>query len=373
MRRGTLVLLIFFLVAVGIVAASQLLWSRPPLELRIAVSPLAADWVSAAAERFNAQPNAVSGSRRVAVVVQPIEDLVVWNNQVNWTDSNIEEGLRPSLWLPASSAVQPYIASDRRLPFITAANSTAQTVLVWGGYTERVAVLLADGSAFDWERIGQVASAGDWGASGGQANWGYLDLAFGNPQNTTSGATVLLSAASNYYQSGALTPEMLRDAEFRAWLLPIMRSVPNFNTLGANPAQAIAQRGNSIADMALLPESQWLPHLSSIGSPETFMLAYPTHPAMLDFPLLRWESALVTEEERTAMGRFETWLMAEAQQALTVRYGLRPASGVLPADAPLFTEGAAYGVLETLPPQPVLRAPTKADMLSLLTWYNQNR
>src|SRR6187549_534850 len=110
MRRGTVVVIIFLLVAAAIIGASQFLRSQPPLELLVAVSPLAEDWAREAVESFNQGDVLVNGTQRVHFSVQVVEDTQVWREEgrVTWTRDS-----HPDAWLPASSASLSY-ARDAR-------------------------------------------------------------------------------------------------------------------------------------------------------------------------------------------------------------------------------------------------------------------
>lgn len=365
MKRGTIILLIFVVIAVGIVAATQFLQRRPPLQITVAVSPLAEGWVRAAADTFNANTPIVNANRRVAVMVTTVEDVDVWNgNTADWADGPLEDGGRPSVWIPASGLSAEYVNSDSRLMFTEAAPSVARTYLVWGGFADRVRNLTdAAQFGFGWQAVQRTALAAE-------ASGDYIDLAFASPAETMPGLAVLLSGAAAYHETPTLDSSQLGDGDFREWLIPVIQSVPNFNTLGADPARAIAQRGQSVADAALLPESQWVQNVASING--EFVLAYPEYPFVFDFPALRWDSATTTDDERAAGEMFVNFLLDNARQTLAADFGLRPADPAASISATTFTNAESYGLRLQPDATNAIAPPDRSTVLRLLTWYEQN-
>ena len=341
----------------------------------MAVNPLAEAWVSAAATEFNDQEPVVNANRRVVMKIITVEDMGVWNGDPGWTDGVLEQGAsRPTLWIPASSASSDYISGDRRAPFSELEASAARTVMMWGGFTERVNALTGTTPVeLDWEDIAINAELGSWVEIGGDASWQFLDLAFAQPNETMSGLSVLLTGAASYHETTSLNGTLLRDEGFREWILPTMQSVPNFNSLGADPAQAIAQRGLSIADIAFLPESQWVTNLRGLGSPDEFVLAYPDYTFVMDFPVLLWDNANTGSDERAGAEQFADFLVSEAQQTRLIDFGLRPASGEITDTAQPFVDAQPYGVQLAPLLDNAVSAPSRSDVQSLLTWYGQNR
>ncbi len=90
MRRGTIFVIIFILLAAGIVGASLFLRSQPPLEITVAVNPLAESWVRAAVDAYNASEPVVNATRRVIYRVTAVDDLTVWSDEVSrqWTETD---------------------------------------------------------------------------------------------------------------------------------------------------------------------------------------------------------------------------------------------------------------------------------------------
>ncbi|NWF67667.1 MAG: substrate-binding domain-containing protein [Chloroflexi bacterium] len=367
MRRGIVILLLFLLVVGGILGVSQLLRQQPPFEITIAVDPLGAAWVRSAAEAFNAGETLV-GTRRVQVTIQEISDIDVWRGESEW-----RAGSHPEGWIASSSVSLDYAAT---LPLETVEASLARTMLVWGGFGSRVDVLTQDGAqAFDWEALAAAAASegGAWATlAGGQASWGFLKFAFQTPERAMSGVAVLFSGAAQFSATTTLNGLETNSRDFRAWLLPAVQAVPNFQTLGADPAATIASRGTSVVDIALLPESEWLISIQPLAS-QDFRFSYPAYQFVFDFPLARWEGDETTDDVRAALAAFGNFLLSEAQQNNAMNFGLRPAAADPSGTERLFAAGAAGGILPAPLLDNVVHAPSRTDALSLIQWFIQSR
>lgn len=365
MRRTTIVVIVFVILAAVVVGVSQFLRAQPPLELTVAVSPLAERWVRAAVERLNATEPVLAATQRVRYNVTTVDDLAVWGDdrRVTWTPEN-----HPVLWIPAASVSVDYAVSAR-FPFVISTDSLAQTPLMWGGFSSRVQVITQEGSEpFDWQAVAAAADAESWAELGGQRGWGFVKLAFDNPSQTMSGFGVLLSGAAAFSDSAEVSQATTNGADFRNWLTPVNQSVANFNTLGADAAAAMASRGASVAEIGLLPESRWLTNLDGLLRHEPVVLAYPQYPFVFDFPLARWNDNTATDAEAEAARILSNWLLSEVQQTAVLDYGLRPASGPVPETARLFSTALDYGVLPN--PDLSIRATglARTEAQRLLQW-----
>ncbi len=361
MRRGTLVFIVFVLVVAAVVGASQFLRSQPPAEFTVAVNPLAAEWVRAAVNSFNATNPVVNSTQRIQFTVTVTDDLPVWQGSANWTTEN-----HPAVWIPAATASVNY--AER---YAVQTPSVAQTPLVWGGYASRVAVATANsGQSLDWPTVQAAAEAASWSSIGGESGWRFVKFAFARPDQAMSGVAALFSSAASFSNSESITGNPIR-AEFREWFTPVVESVPSFQTLGADPAAAMA-RGPSTVEIALLPESQWLLNVNGLTGNEPLVFSYPAYQFLLDFPLARWDDATLNPEvEQAAVSALSQWLLSANQQAQLTQYGLRPASGEVPATASLFTAAEQYGI--QLEPElgTLVQPPTRSETLSLLQWFSQ--
>ena len=359
MRRGPVIVLIFILVVAAVIGASQFMGAQPPLEITVAVSPLAGTWVTNAANSFNASNALVNGTRRVQVKVTTIDDLAVWSDagQSQWLTAH------PTAWIPASSASIGYA---NRLSFDTVQPSLAQTVLVWGGFGDRVDALTDTGAhPLDWDDVDRAAVAGTWASiPGANASWGNINLAFSRPSGSMSGLAVLFSGAAAFSKQAAVSGSTVVSSDYQNWMEPILQSVPNYNTLGTSVAQTLAARGSSVGDIALLPESEWLNNLTGqlINSGNPIRLSYPAYSFVFDFPLARWQG--LTDDENKAVEAFGAYLLTQHPET----NGLRPVGGVVAQTATLFANAASYGV-ELAPDLTLaLQAPPRAETQRLLVW-----
>lgn len=365
MRRGTIIFILFALVAAAIVGASQFLRSQPPMEFTVAVNPLAAEWVRAAVNAYNDTQPVVNTTQRIQFAVQVVDDLSVWQGNTNWTPEN-----HPAAWIPASSVSIGY--SERYTPVVA---SVARTPLVWGGYASRVEVVTRGGAEpFDWDAVQRVAAGESWSRAGGESNWGFVKLAFPRPDQSMSGLAVLFSGAASFHDSSDLAGGATRAPDFREWLTPVVESVPNFQTLGADPAAAMA-RGASTVDIALLPESFWLLNLNGLLNNEPIVFSYPAYQYMLDFPLAGWRNPLPTDPnapiEQAAVQALATWLTGAARQSQLVTHGLRPATSEPTETASLFSAGDSYGIQLAPDFTQLVQPPSRSETQGLVQWFTQ--
>jgi hypothetical protein len=290
-----------------------------------------------------------------------MDDLSVWSDegQRAWTTTH------PTAWIPASSAS---LGFANRLALETVAPSLAQTVLAWGGFTDRVDAL-TDGGArpLDWAEIAQAADAGTWAnVSADHASWGNIKLAFTRPNGSTSGLAVLFSGAAAFGDDPVLSGATVVSDDFHNWLQDILLSVPNYNTLGASVAKTLASRGVSVGEIALLPESEWLTNLSSnlVSASNPIRLSYPGYQFVFDFPLARWQD--LTSDEDAAVEALRLWLLDQHPED----YGLRPPSGVPAVTARLWVEADTFGAQLTPDLTLAVQAPPRVETQRLLAWVS---
>jgi hypothetical protein len=352
MRRGTIVLILFVLIAAAVVGISAFLRAQPPLELTVAVSPLAEAWLREAAAAFNATNPVVNGTQPIRITVQPQDEAsIALGESAAWTNEAHPDG-----WIPAA-AFAPDYARSRGLPIETLQPSVAQTPLVWGGFSDIVADATGNGAqAFDWPAVNAAVAAQP------------IRLAFRNPAATMDGFAVLLSGVAALADDPLITRDSLRSPEARAWLETALQAVPNTATLGASAAQTMAARGPSVGGLALLPESEWLTNLRGqlVNANTPLQLAYPAYTVTFRFPCNVWNDpasqAAGAADRAQGIGLFCDYLLTPAQQAAAARFGLRPADGVIPEEAAaLFVTAEAYGAQIVLPPMTAVQPPGRSD------------
>ena len=361
MRRSTIVVLFFGLVVAGIIALSQFLQSQPPLAFTIAVDPLAEAWVREAATRFNnSNPLINSNTTRVQVTVLTMADGRTWQGISPWSLND-----HPTGFIPASSAVLAYLPTS--LPYRSVEPSLARTLLVWGGFESRVTQMDATGS-LDWPAVAELAAAARWANIGGPASWGNVNIGINWPATSSSGMAVLFSAAGAYGEAAALSRDMLANSAFSDWATPLADSVRNAQRLGESPARAMITRGASVADLALLPENQWLEILADLSRVEDFVFQYPAYQFVLDFPLSVWEGPQTTDAERAAVAAFGAFLLSDEARAMATTYGLRPALSE-PLESERFISAEAYGFAIEPDYGIAVTAPARADAERLIRLF----
>jgi hypothetical protein len=370
MRRGTIFLLLFVVIAAVVVGISQFLQSQPPVEITVAVDPLAEAWMRDAVQAFNDSDVLINNTRRVQVQMIVISDLEVWNTtnrEDRWTASD-----HPDAWLPAAAFSVDY-ARASGLPFEVAHGSTARTPLVWGGYTSRIDVLTeGNPTTLDWDAVIDAAEVQSWDALGGDEGWRFFKLAFPLPNRSIGGLAVLFSAAAAQADNAALDASAVRADGFYNWLQAVIANVPNFNTIGTDIAAFVA-RGPATADIGIGPESTWLTNLDGLQRNEEVYFSYPTYDFVFDFPLAVWNDVETSDEARSAVDAFGSWLLRREQQTQLTAYGLRPASGAPDESAPLFAAATPYGIELDPALTEIIEVPDLNATQGLLAWFQRNR
>ncbi len=363
MRRSTITLILFIIIAAGIIGVSMLLRNQPPMEIIVVVNPLAEDWIRQAVNGFNESKPMVNGTQRVQINLLVVGDLDVWENEPGWTPDD-----HPAAWIPSSTASVDYAQEN----FAATRDSLARTLLVWGGYASRVDVLTQDGDMLDWGTVAAAAQTESWAEMGGEANWNYLKLAFALPESSMSGLAVLFSGAADFNETASLNQSLIVSSEFAAWMRPVVGSVPNFQTLGGDVARAVG-RGPSTVEIALLPESQWLQNLDGMLNHEAIRLNYPEYQFIFDFPLAMWDSPAspLTDTERATVELLGEWLLGEDIQNAAPGFGLRPAESEPTADDSLFAEALPYGIELTPDYGQVVQPPSRSAVESLIARFDE--
>jgi hypothetical protein len=365
MSRGTIVLVIFAVIALLIIGASALLQNQPLLEITLAVDPLIEGWARESVTAFNEQAVVVGAGRRVQVNVSTISDFDVWIETVPWNGNT-----HPDAWLPSSTQSLAY-AEERSLPFETIVPSLAKTVLVWAGFSDRVNVLAgSENDPLSWAIVQEAAEQESWEVLGGASNWRFFKLAFNQPSDSLIGLGVIFSAAAAFEESPAITSAQLTNPDFRNWIRPIFNAV-NF-TIGSNIPAITASRGTSVVDVAVAPESQWLQNLDALAQRGVIRFSDPEYQFVFDFPLARWNDAQTSQEVRAAVDALGRFLEASNQQNQLTAYGLRPVSRTVTQADVLFAEAEPLGIpinrdFEATAAA-IIQPPNLTDVRTLLAW-----
>ncbi len=368
-QRGTIFIVLFILIAAGIVGVSRFLGAQPPTEYTLAVDPLAQSWAEAAVNAFNDTQPIVNG-HRIIFRVTAVDDLNVWQGQTVWTSKNHQDA-----WLAASTASVDY-ARANGLTLVNVTDTLARTPMVWGGYTSRADLLTSGGTIpLDWPQVQGAAvkmQTSNWAALGGESGWGFLKLGFGQANSKIGGLAALFTAAANFTQAPDLSQTSLSQQSLRSQLLPIVKSKPSFSING-DPVLAMT-RGPSTIELAMFPESQWLLNLKGMNNQEAVRVNYPAYQFILNFPLARWQDDTPADADRQlAVKQLGDWLSTAQQQTKLPDYGLRAAATEPTQANDLFRVAIQYGI-EFNPSYGQTVQPASAnETRGLLQWVMANK
>jgi len=346
MRRGTIFIFVFILVAGGIIALTQLFRSQPALEIIVAVDPLAERWVREAAIAFNAQGETVGVSRRVRVTVQVMGDMGVFGGQSGWRAENHPDG-----WIPAWGGLFLSPSVGAGLTARQISPSLARTTLVW----------MSPASADDrvaeptWDAV-QVAARAD------------ENLAFPSAATSVQGFATLISGVAEFKLASPLTDVMLTGTDSRAYLTPMINAVPSYATVGADSALTMSGPTGATYAAGMATESQWLSQLNTLSA-KTPRFGYPAAPVIFDFPAYLLDSVNQTEDDRAGVQAFAAYLALPAQQTSAMNFGLRPAQSEPAVEQALFARGAQYGIVPVLSSARAVTLPQNTTSVkSFITW-----
>ncbi|HEY4690148.1 MAG TPA: substrate-binding domain-containing protein [Anaerolineae bacterium] len=332
-----------------------------PIDLRVVVAPAAFDWASEAAERFNAEDH--RQDRRPITVHVTEQDGLSLYAQANATALNPP----PAAWIAEGAFTLDLVNLAARQASgqeaFEANGSVAQSALMWGGFADRVSALDARFGGLTWSALQNAAIAQNgWSSLGGRPEWGFFKLVLPDPRKSAEGLAALLAAAAEFHNKTDVGPADINDVRFQQWAQSLIGAVPNFATLGVEPASALAVRGPSVGDAGLLLESDWLRSATS-----AFTLRYASTAIVFDFPFAVWvgaetnatpDAANRRQAERQAALQFHDYLLQDAQQRRVEAFGLRPASGTAAnGQDSLFARWASLGVQSGRP----ATAPVKAS------------
>jgi len=344
-----------------------------PLDVQIIVAPQAFDWVSEAAERFNAEARRLN--RRPIVIHLVEQDGLSLHAQVS------AAGLNPALaaWIAEGAFTLDLVnlaaSQSGSSDTFTAEGSVAQSVMMWGGFADRIAALDGEFGGLTWKALHEAAIArSGWSSLGGQPEWGFFKLVLPDPSKSSEALAALLTAAAEYHGKTSLTAVDVSDARFQQWAQELVDAVPNFANLGSEPGKALAVRGASAGDAGQLLEVDWLIAAEGMTQKQATAFRYAPTAVVFDFPFGVWSGsagaggAAEDSSRRDAARLFRDFLMQEPQQRRAEAFGLRPASGnVANAEGSLFARWASLGFESGRPPTSSVQASADA-VLAALHW-----
>lgn len=372
---GTFIVILFIVISIGIVGLGYIQRNQPEpsatqLELTLTVNPLAQTWMREMVNRFNVSDARFIDAYAVTIILAntPIDDMDVWQKGV-WNNQT-----PPHLWIPSSTlSASTTVVNGRRL--ITITPSLAKTPLIFVT-SANVAQAITQNEAltFDWGDIQSASQAGTWANFGASNLNGNVTLAFPLANNTMEGMMVIYSANAYFDSTLSLTSPNI--APFTTWFTPVVESVPNFNTIGADVATFIASRGASV-NIGIMAESRLLNTLSAITNTRAVQVAYPEYPVVFDFPLIWLDETGQSADNRTIQEQiaqqFGEWLAMPEQQARLTTYGLRPIESIPTSVDALFRMGVESGVVYNPVLSPALSEVANSRTRALLSWFESQR
>lgn len=344
-----------------------------PLEVRLIVAPSIFNWVSEAADRFNAEGRRLD--RRPVTLRVTAQDGVSVYRQIS------SSGLQPipSAWIAegtftlelANLAARQGSGKDA----FTAEGSVAQTVPIWGGFGDRIGALDTRLGGMSWSALHDASVAPNgWADLGGQPEWGYFKLVLPDPNKSGEGLAALLSAASEFQRKTDLTAADINDPRFQQWAQPLLDAA-NFANLGTEPGQKLAVLGPSVGDAGMLLESDWLNAAGGLTSrnwPQP-VFRYAASAVVFDFPFAVWAGVEAggdssrRKAEQDAARLFYQYLLGEERQRRAGTFGLRTASG---GAGDLFASWESLGIQTGLPSTSNVRASADA-IVAALHWLDR--
>ncbi|GAB4320088.1 MAG: hypothetical protein Kow00117_09680 [Phototrophicales bacterium] len=363
MRRGTIFPILFIIISAAIVGSGLILNNQgaktnDPIQLSIAVSPLAESWLQQATQAFNAKEVNIDGRVVVIDLTTTIDDTQAWDL---WTTTN-----HPDLWIPAARFSIEVSSGE----FSVLSESVAKTPIIWMGYQSRVDALTTNGQKlFDWQTVIDGAALESWGAIAPEySQLDFINIALAPADKDITGLAALISAAADTNSTNNIAAAQLRGT-FRDRLIPVLNALqPYIGSL-----ESYVARPNTV-HLAIGAESVWLTNLTSFIRNEPVQFSYPAYTVLLDFPVAIWDDTEWDDTEQTkraAAQAFVDWLLEPEQQAIITSYGLRPAVGAPTLSDSLFANAQIYGI-ELNPTFNVVQLQVSSgDIQGLLAWFNR--
>lgn len=359
MRRGTIFPILFVIISAAIIGLSMFISSQnpdanTPIQLSLAVSPLAESWMEQAIQDFNATNTQANGRTVSISLTSTIDDTQAWSE---WSAIN-----HPNIWIPAAK----FSINVSSTAFDVLSNSVAQTPIIWMGYESRVQALTNDGiQRFDWGTVIEAAELESWGAiSSTYSNLDFINIAFAPPDKDITGLSVLFSAAADTDSAEQVTESTLRGT-VRTRLIPVLNALQTY--IGS--LESYVARPSTV-HLAIGAESIWLNNLNNFTRNEDVTFSYPSYTVMMDFPVAIWSDS--TSAERDAAQAFIDWLLLPAQQAKIPSYGLRPVIGTPTISDRLFANAQVYGIeLSPIFDHIVQPQVSSNDIQALLAWFSR--
>jgi len=357
----------------------------------VAVSPEKIDLLGRLADDFERTGPTVGGTC-IDVQVQKVSSGVAATALADGWDT-ATDGPRPVIWSPASSAwgqiLNQRLTTAGKAEMAVDPVSFMNTPLVIAMPEPMAAALGWPDKPIGWSDILSLSrSTGGW-ADLGHPEWGRFRLGKTNPNYSTSGLHALI--AQNYAataKTSGLSSEDLQNPAVQQYGRDIESSVVHYGDItmtflnnwfradrrgtALNYASAVAVEEKSVIDYNRGNPDGQLDQGEKPRPPRTKLIAiYPTEGTLYsDNPLFVLHADWVSDQQRSAAGQFQKFVLQPKNQKRVLEYGFRPGNPDVALGDPITK---ANGVDPTQP-QTLLEMPSGAVMDELLkNWASQRK
>ncbi|MEM1252863.1 MAG: substrate-binding domain-containing protein [Cyanobacteria bacterium P01_H01_bin.21] len=235
----------------------------------------------------------------------------------------------PTVLIPANGQLldelsQRWQAQYGEEPFHEAPQPIAKTMLVAVSWPERAQALFP-GNEFQWQRVEDAMTTGNWDNIGGNAAWGSFDFVTTDPTRSNSGQlTMSLWSQAEANSSRLNIGDFSKDGVQTLFGL-VKRSVYQPPRSTDILLQEFIARGPNDADIATVYESialhRWEQSSAIQGKPYQILYLNPTIETVSTAAIVRRD---VSGGEAKAARAFIDFLMEPEQQTVFVQHGFRP-------------------------------------------------
>lgn len=213
--------------------------------------------------------------------------------------------------------------------FYEAPRPIAKSVLVAVSWADRGKILFPNGQ-FDWKRLEQALQRGNWGAIGGAANWGSIDLVMTDPERSNSGQLTMALWAQSKLGSSAFNANSLSNPNLVPLFSLVKRSIYQPPRSTDVLLQEFITRGPNQADVATVYESvalhRWQQSQNTQGQPYQIYYIDPTIETIAAGAIVQQN---VSNSTADAARKFLDFLTQPEQQVVFVQYGFRPVNSAV--------------------------------------------
>ncbi len=325
----------------------------PTVSISVSSSSTKEDWLNAVTNTFNAAHIRTATGSQIQVVVSH-------GNSGGTRDAILMGESHPTLWSPGD---QSWVADANQrwqaqtgVPLIS--GPCPETVFDPIGFAMWRPMAEAMGwptRAIGWADILELADDSAGWARYGHPEWGELRLGHTNPISSNSGQLILTALA--YFARGVtsgLTPDDVRSQPVVDAMHLIERHTVRREAQSELLIEQMVLGGPAQLHAINTNEAEVLKSNMRYGRllPDPLAFVLPADGSFwAGHPMCILDAAWVTPEQREAAAIYRSFLLEPEQQALAVAKGLRPASPLVPLQAPISLENGTNPALtpETVP------------------------